>query len=211
MDVLAALTMLLTFYCFFVLSYCYLANISYYVDHKTRWNLQEYPFQHNAAQSAVLNVDFSFVVGSHHVILTSCFKKPRRHKFLPSRHKYYPNSNSTFQLQIFLISGDILPNPGPTKCPCSRCEKPCKSNQRAIQCDGCDLWCHAKCAYVSSDDYNRISSSNNARYCNACFFNLLSDSFVSESTGDLPNNSTATISDIFEPDVIIDYKTSIAV
>ena len=55
---------------FFVLSYCYPANISYHVDHKTRWNLQEYPFQHNAAQSAILNVDFSFVVGSHHVVLT---------------------------------------------------------------------------------------------------------------------------------------------
>ena len=108
---------LLLFFCS-VLSYCYPANISYYVDHKTRWNLQEYPFQHNAAQSAVLNVDFSFVVGSHHVILTSCFRKPRRHKFLPSRHKYYPNSKSTFQLQRFLISGDVLPNPGPTKCPC---------------------------------------------------------------------------------------------
>ena len=127
-----------------------------------------------------------------------------------SRHKYYPNSNSTFQLQIFLISGDILPNPGPTKGPCWRCEKPCKSNQRAIQCDGCDLWCHATCAYVSSDDYNRISSSNNAGYCNACCFNMLSDSFFSESTGDSPNNLTATIFDISEPDVIVDYKTSIA-
>ena len=124
---------LLLFFFFFVLSYCYPGNISYYVDHKTRWNLQEYPFPHNAAQSAVLNVDFSFVVGSHHVVLTSCFRKPRKYKFLPSRRKYYPNSNSTFQLQRFLISGDILPNPGQPKCPCSRCEKPCKSNQRAMR------------------------------------------------------------------------------
>ena len=72
------------------------------------------------------------------------------------------------------------------------------------------VWCHAKCAYVSSDDYNRLSSSNNARYCNASCFNMLSDSFFSESTGDSPNNSTVTISDISEPDVIVDYKTSIA-
>ena len=79
-----------------------------------------------------------------------------------------------------------------------------------IQCDGCDLWCRTKCAYVSSDDYNRLSSSNNAWYCNACCFNMLSDSFFSESTGDSPNHSTATISDISEPDVIVDYKTSIA-
>ena len=39
---------------------------------------------------------------------------------------------------------------------------------------------------------------------------MLSDSFFSESTGYSPNNSTATISDISEPDVIVDYKTSIA-
>ena len=88
--------------------------------------------------------------------------------------------------------------------------EPCKSNQRALQCDGCDLRYHAKCAYVSSDDYNRLSSSNNSWYCKGCCFNMLFDSFFSESTGDSPNNSTATISDISEPDVIVDYKTSIA-
>ena len=88
--------------------------------------------------------------------------------------------------------------------------EPCKSNHHALQCDGCDLRCHAKCAYVSSDDYNRLSSSNNSWYCNACCFNMLSDSFFSESTGDSPDNSTATISDISEPDVIVDYKTSIS-
>ena len=80
-----------------------------------------------------------------------------------------------------------------------------KNNQRALQCDGCNLWCHAKCAYISQDQYNRLSSTDDA-----CTFKWISDSFFSDSTGDSLNNSTSTNSDTSEPSVIVDYKASIA-
>ena len=117
---------------------------------------------------------------------------------------------STFQCQRLLKCGDINPNPGPTKYPCACCERPCKNNQRALQCDGCNSWCHAKCTRVSQDEYNRLSSTDDTWYCNACTFKWLSDSFFSDSTEDSLNNSNSTNSDTSEPNVIADYKASIA-
>ena len=41
---------------------------------------------------------------------------------------------------LLLLAGDVSSNPGPVKDPCAICSKGCRSNQRAIQCDGCDKW-----------------------------------------------------------------------
>ena len=128
---------------------------------------------------------------------------------------YFPNLDTDIiKMRIprfrLLKCGDINPNPGPTKYPCACCERPCKNNQRALQCDGCNLWCHAKCTRVSQDEYNRLSSTDDTWYCNACTFKWLSDSFFSDSTEDSLNNSNSTNSDTSEPNVIADYKASIA-
>ena len=55
---------------------------------------------------------------------------------------------------VLILSGDINLNPGPIIYPCSICGVPVKSNQKAILCDGCDLWTHIRCGGVSEDKYS---------------------------------------------------------
>ena len=70
------------------------------IHRSNNWGL-EYPFQHNAALSAVLNKDFTLVAGGRYVVSTSCLRKPRRHiKFLCSKYRYYRNSDSIFHLKV---------------------------------------------------------------------------------------------------------------
>ena len=52
-------------------------------------------------------------------------------------------------LSLLMLSGNIEVNPGPIyKYPCGICSKPTKSNQKAIQCDFCDIWHHVKCIHL---------------------------------------------------------------
>ena len=53
---------------------------------------------------------------------------------------------------LVLLSGDVSLNPGPMTDPCVVCKKGCRRNQRAVQCDECDLWCHAKCAGITNEE-----------------------------------------------------------
>ena len=40
------------------------------------------------------------------------------------------------------------------KYPCNLCSKSVMKNQKAVQCDSCDLWVHIKCNGTSDDEYN---------------------------------------------------------
>ena len=51
---------------------------------------------------------------------------------------------------LLLLAGDV---PGPVTCPCSVCWRPVKCNQRALQCDCCQLWVHCTCSGVSNQEY----------------------------------------------------------
>ena len=69
------------------------------------------------------------------------------------------------------------------KFPCSICNKNVLNNQKAIQCDSCDLWCHIKCngtcllckvkanhknfPFTLCDDIEiqNINNSNSLRFC----------------------------------------------
>ena len=46
---------------------------------------------------------------------------------------------------ILLMAGDVQPNPGPIKYPCSSCGKAVANNHNALNCDTCHLWTHIKC------------------------------------------------------------------
>ena len=64
--------------------------------------------------------------------------------------------NITFcSAYLVLLSGDIMTNPEPTKDPCTVCSKGCRKNQKAIQCDSCDGWFHAKCINMKTSEYSR--------------------------------------------------------
>ena len=51
---------------------------------------------------------------------------------------------------------------------CSVCLKFVRSNQRAILCDNCSNWTHAKCAYLSNDEYVMLGSSAEPWFCTCC-------------------------------------------
>ena len=70
---------------------------------------------------------------------------------------------------LMLLCGVNLKNPGPSyRFPCGSCNKPCKSNQKAIFCDGCSIWFHAKCQNLSDDQYFQLGSSTDEWLCSAC-------------------------------------------
>lgn len=57
---------------------------------------------------------------------------------------------------MVLLSGDVSSNPGPVKDPCAVCSKGCRSNQKAVQCDECNKWYHAKCMNMGFDEYHSL-------------------------------------------------------
>ena len=99
------------------------------------------------------------------------------------------NPSQYFLILTILLSGDIHYNPGPVKHPCTDCNKPVKSNQKAIQCDFCDLWIHLKCTKLTVSEYNLMSKSNDCFYCECCedrlpnFFNFSRNSELGTSVG----------------------------
>ena len=52
-----------------------------------------------------------------------------------------------------LTARSLLYNPDRIKYPCGVCTKPTYSNERAICCDECSQWMHAKCIYMSCESY----------------------------------------------------------
>ena len=64
--------------------------------------------------------------------------------------------------------------------------------------------------YVSKDEYNRLSITDDTWYCNACTFNWISDSFFSDSTGDSLNKSTSSNFNTSEPGAVVDFKANVA-
>ena len=59
-----------------------------------------------------------------------------------------------------ILSGKVLNPPNNLKWPCSICNKNCLSNQKAIQCDACDKWCHISCDGTSTEDYHFYQTTN---------------------------------------------------
>lgn len=88
---------------------------------------------------------------------------------------------------LLLLSGDISLNPGPIRFPCGICEKPVRSNQHGLQCDGCDTWSHRNCLSMLKAEYVRLSNSMESWFCKNCILPNFTDSFFScsdSSSGD---------------------------
>jgi hypothetical protein len=73
---------------------------------------------------------------------------------------------------MVLLAGDISTNPGPQQVTdmCVLCKKGCRSNQRAIQCNECDKWFHAKCISMNVKEFNNLANLTANSSCNKCLF-----------------------------------------
>ena len=54
------------------------------------------------------------------------------------------------------------------KFPCAICEKSTACRQDSIECVGCGLWVHAKCARLSTADIASYGSSDEFFLCRIC-------------------------------------------
>ena len=93
-------------------------------------------------------------------------------------HQNSPSKALTLYM-ILLLSGDIATNPGPIRYPCGTCAKTVRSNQHALQCDGCDSWNHRACLDMSKDEYFLLSTSDDYWFCRNCILPNFTDSFFS--------------------------------
>ncbi len=59
------------------------------------------------------------------------------------------------------------------KYPCSKCLKPCKSNQNSILCDIRNRWTHQRCSLLSDSEFSLISNHDSMSYfCLNCYSDI---------------------------------------
>ena len=78
------------------------------------------------------------------------------------------------------------------KYPCSSCEKPCKSNQKCILCDSCNLWIHLSCSDLSLAQYEYYSNATDDDFpyqCPNCTHQSDSPSTISNSVPFIINST----------------------
>ena len=105
---------------------------------------------------------------------------------------------------MLALLGDIEVNPWPVRYPCSIGQISVRSNQRGIccdSCDSCDRWSHAKCACVSSAEYDRLGEDSKAKWiCPPCILSELpgSDSLDTSVKSWSSSSENASMQDLKE-------------
>lgn len=141
--------------------------------------------------------------------IPDCWQKrfTKQSVILKSRH-----GTATFFADLLLLCGDISLNPGPSvKHRCAVCDKPVKSNQKAIQCDYCDRWHHAmigslvydalantSCMWICCDcglpSFSRSLFDSSSEVLTSIFFSPLDENSYDPSFNDSFANSTTAAS-----------------
>ena len=109
------------------------------------------------------------------------------------------SDSSSWLSALLILSGDLEVNPGPRtfKFPCGVCSRPCKSNQKAIQCDSCNTWLHTKCIQLDTKTYEALANSSVSWHCNTCGQpNFSTSLFNSHDSSKITNNPF----DLLSPD-----------
>ncbi|KAK3084155.1 hypothetical protein FSP39_009144 [Pinctada imbricata] len=80
---------------------------------------------------------------------------------------------------LLTCATDIELNPGPRKPkhPCQICHRAVTWKDKAVSCDDCEMWYHAKCMNMSSIMYNCLKSPNLSWHCVACEMPQFTSSF----------------------------------
>ena len=133
----------------------------------------------------VLSVLLSNCLNSHSPLFVFNCEEQRPYSclFLPfSRDdydfKHCNTSNVSSTLRSILNCGDVNPHPGPSvnarRCrfPCVTCGKGVTKASKAVSCDECDRWVHARCANVSPTTYQQLLNGEISlnHVCNICSF-----------------------------------------
>ena len=66
------------------------------------------------------------------------------------------------------------------KADCGMCSRAVLNGHKAVQCDGCDLWLHNECSFISDADYENVLTSGCTRICPKCEFFNFSDPFFDD-------------------------------
>ena len=83
------------------------------------------------------------------------------------------------------------------------CKKGCRSNQRAIQCDECDSWYHAKCIDMTKREYKNLTDPSSSWICMTCICPLSAYSFDRSKSIDNTDQTMDTCKTSFngEPEI----------
>ena len=70
---------------------------------------------------------------------------------------------------IMLLAGDVEPNPGPSQtAPCLICDKGVSWRSKALQCDGCNRWLHARCIAIDNRTFTTLQNNPDPWLCPQC-------------------------------------------
>ena len=86
------------------------------------------------------------------------------------------------------------------KFPCGICNKSVKSNQKAVQCDSCDLWIHIVCNNTTNPEYELLKHQDDLWFCSLCIIkkNLLNVPFTRCDNTELLNINTCNTMSFLE-------------
>ena len=74
------------------------------------------------------------------------------------------------------------------KADCGLCSRAVLNGHKAVQCDGCELWIHNECSFISEEDYENVLTTRCTWICPKCDFFNFSDSFFDDQLNLMTQN-----------------------
>lgn len=144
-------------------------------------NGYHYSCLHLKATGTTIEPDRAFILPPS---FSTVPKRRSNRAFMTCRVPYDVSGTCSFQLKK--LSGDVHPNPGPSrtgvKFPCGECQRSVRSNQDAILCAGCDQWFHARCIGIGKQVFKYYLENHHLDWESAfCSLSKFSDSFFDQT------------------------------
>ena len=104
---------------------------------------------------------------------------------------FCPNTGTKFREPYH--SNHVIPRLANCKADCCLCSSTILNGYKVVQCDGCELWIHNECSFISEDDYENVLTTRCTWICPKCdFFNVL-DSFFDDQLNLMTSNRFETL------------------